>query len=139
MKWVMKRAHELARNMEGDYTARLVISLRQAWKEAKKKKVKEVRLALNHQPSGGKEWIARITGTHSKYGLARKFLKVEERDWSYSGRTGTTYYSLSEGGLYEINEPWKERRFVKVEAGEVIEISATEAKEMAEKMEECGK
>jgi hypothetical protein len=32
---VMKRAIELAREMFGDWTARMVLALRQAWKEAK--------------------------------------------------------------------------------------------------------
>ena len=33
MRKIMKRAHELARKMEGDYQARMALALRQAWKE----------------------------------------------------------------------------------------------------------
>lgn len=32
---IMVRAHELARTMVGDYTARMILALRQAWKEAR--------------------------------------------------------------------------------------------------------
>lgn len=35
LKKIMKRAHELARQMEGHYAARLSLALREAWKEAK--------------------------------------------------------------------------------------------------------
>lgn len=35
---VMKRAHEIARNLEGDYRARMSLALRQAWKEEKRMK-----------------------------------------------------------------------------------------------------
>lgn len=42
LKQIMKRAHELARQMEGDYVARLSLALRQAWKEAKE--VEETKL-----------------------------------------------------------------------------------------------
>lgn len=40
---IMKRAHEIAKKLEGHYSARLVIALRQAWKEAKA--VKELKLS----------------------------------------------------------------------------------------------
>ena len=36
MKKIMVRAHDLARGMEGDYQARLVLALRMAWAESKK-------------------------------------------------------------------------------------------------------
>lgn len=39
---IMKRAHELAQQMEGHYAARLSLALREAWKEAKE--VKETKL-----------------------------------------------------------------------------------------------
>ena len=32
---LMKRAHEIAKRLEGDYRARMSIALRQAWKEEK--------------------------------------------------------------------------------------------------------
>ena len=33
MRNIMKRAHEIARNLEGDYQARMSLALRQAWEE----------------------------------------------------------------------------------------------------------
>ena len=35
MKQIMKRAHEIAKELEGDYMARMSIALRTAWAEAK--------------------------------------------------------------------------------------------------------
>lgn len=35
MKAIMKRAHEIARTLEGDYSARLALALKSAWREAK--------------------------------------------------------------------------------------------------------
>lgn len=35
MKQIMKRAHEIAKTLEGAYMARMSIALRQAWAEAK--------------------------------------------------------------------------------------------------------
>ena len=52
---IMKRAHEIARSLEGDYRARMSIALRQAWKEVKEMERNMV-IKINHQPSGGKEW-----------------------------------------------------------------------------------
>lgn len=46
---IMKRAHEIAKKLEGHYSARLVIALRQAWKEAKEMGEKTFRI---------KKWFA---------------------------------------------------------------------------------
>ena len=119
---IMKRAHELARKMEGDYTARLALALRQAWKEARQPK--SVVYSVRHQPSGGREWVAEIVGRHPKYKLDRKFETPVERRWSSSGKTGQTYFELQEGRIYEVCEPYNGRYFVKVENGEVVSITA---------------
>lgn len=119
MKKIMKRAHELARMMEGDYAARMALALRQAWREAR-----QVSYAVNHQPSGGKEWVAEIVGRHPKYNFERRFLTPIARDWSRSGKTGTTTFLLEEGKVYEVNVPWKGRRFVTVFNGEIEYIAA---------------
>ena len=42
MREIMKRAHEIARNLEGDYRARMSLALRIAWEE--EKGMKEVKL-----------------------------------------------------------------------------------------------
>ncbi|MCL6539811.1 MAG: hypothetical protein K6T87_04345, partial [Roseiflexus sp.] len=116
LKQVMKRAHELARGMEGDYVARLALALRQAWKEAR-----TVRIVVQHQPSGGREWVARITGRHPKYRWEREFVEPVAREWSGSGRTGYSYYEVTDG-IYEINEPWRGRRFIEVAGGKLRTI-----------------
>lgn len=52
---IMKRAHELARKMNGHYVARLTIALRQAWKEAKGMKVADKKFCV-------KAWFAEKNG-----------------------------------------------------------------------------
>ena len=121
---VMKRAHQIAKNLEGDYRARMSLALRQAWKEAK---VKTMILKVNHQPSGGKEWVAEIVGRDPKYTFRREFLNAVARDWSYSGKTGTTSYELEPGKIYEVNEPWKGRRFVEIQDGKIVTLTVDEA------------
>ena len=79
---------------------------------------------VNHQPSGGKEWVAEITGRHPKYKFNREFQRPIEREWSGSGKTGITMFELEEGKVYEINEPWRGRKFVKVECGKITELDA---------------
>lgn len=120
---VMMRAHQIAKNLEGDYRARMSLALRQAWKEVT---VQNMVLKVNHQPSGGKEWVAEITGRDPKYTFKREFLNAVSRDWSYSGKTGTTSYELEPGKIYEVNEPWKGRRFVEIQNGELKTLNTEE-------------
>ena len=126
LKNIMVRGHELAKEMEGDYMARISAGLKMAWAEYREKKEEKVMLNLNHQPSGGREWVAEITGTHPKYKLNRDFLRPVARDWSYSGKTGTTSFILEIGKIYEVNEPWGDRYFAKIENGEVVRMEAEE-------------
>ncbi len=72
------------------------------------------RIAVNHQPSGGREWVAEIKGTHPKYRFEREFVGEDERNWSGSGKTGTTYYEIEYGKVYEVNVPWGERYFFRL-------------------------
>ena len=81
---------------------------------------------IRHQPSGGKEWVAEIIGRDPKYKFKREFLRPVGRDWSSSGRTGSTAFQLEEGRIYEIREPYKDRRFVSVQNGQIITISPEE-------------
>lgn len=121
---IMKRAHQIARELEGHYHARLVMALRQAWAEARQPKT--VVISVNHQPSGGKEWVAEITGRHPKYNFNREFLRPVERRWSSSGKTGRTLFELEEGKVYEVNEPWRGRYFVTVVSGEIVQVEVEE-------------
>lgn len=79
-------------------------------------------ISLNHQPSGGKEWVARILGKDRKYGLAREFLHISGRDWSSSGKTGTSEFAITVDGIYEYNEPWKGRGVLRRENGVIAKI-----------------
>ena len=121
---VMMRAHQIAKSLEGDYRARMSLALRQAWKEEREVEKKVIK--VNHQPSGGKEWVAEIVGRDPKYKFKREFLQPVSRDWSSSGKTGFTSFELEPGKVYEVNEPWKGRRFVEVKNNEIVAISAEE-------------
>jgi hypothetical protein len=83
-------------------------------------------LWIRHQPSGGKEWIAEIIGRDPKYTYKRGFLQPVGRDWSSSGRTGSTAFELEEGKIYEVREPYKGRKFVEVRNGQITTISPEE-------------
>ena len=120
---VMKRAHQIAKTLEGDYRARMSLALRQAWKEVT---VQNMVLKVNHQPSGGKEWVAEIVDRDPKYKFKREFLLPVSRDWSSSGKTGFTSFELEPGKVYEVNEPWKGRRFVEVQNGEIKTLDTEE-------------
>jgi len=120
---LMKRAHQIAKTLEGDYRARMSLALRQAWKEVT---VQNMVLKVKHQPSGGKEWVAEIVGRDPKYKFKREFLLPVSRDWSSSGKTGTTSFELEPGKVYEVNEPWRGRRFVEVRNGELKTLDTEE-------------
>jgi len=76
-----------------------------------------------------KEWVAEITGRHPKYGFAREFLPMLARDWSSSGKTGSTSFELEEGKVYEVNAPYKGRYFIRVENGKIREAAVQEVME----------
>ena len=130
MRKIFTEAHKLTREIkaqypEVDYRAQFAITLSYLLN----KEEEEVILKLNHQPSGGKEWVAEITGRHPKWKFNRQFLKPVERDWSSSGKTGTTTFVLEPAKIYEINEPWGDRYFARVQGEELITISAEEVLE----------
>ena len=123
-KEIMKRAWEIAKEGQMKFGGRafeyIAEALKMAWKEAKQPK--EIVLKIRHQPSGGKEWIAEITGRHPRFNFERRFLNPVARNWSSSGKTGTTSFLLEEGKIYEVNEPWKGRYFITIQNGEVVDI-----------------
>lgn len=97
--------------------------------EAAQAEARTKRIAVNHQPSGGREWVAEIKGTHPKYRFEREFLGEDGRNWSSSGKTGTTYYEIEYGKVYEVNVPWGERYFFRLDAdGESERLFASEVK-----------
>src|SRR5690606_33878242 len=86
------------------------------------KQPKEIVLKDRHQPSGGKEWVAEIVGRHPRFNFERRFLNPAARNWSSSGKTGTTSFLLQAGNVYEVNEPRKGRYFITVQNGEIVDI-----------------
>ena len=83
---------------------------------------------------GSRPWVARITGTDQKYGLAREFVNGT-KDYSQANKPRTrgvyTIYTLADG-IYEVNSPeaWgkTKRFFVRIAAGERTTISAVEVR-----------
>lgn len=70
---IMQRAHEIARTLEGDYSARMSIALRQAWTEAKifakttKEQIKELVAKYRlYEPNTKKGMIAAVNGVALK-------------------------------------------------------------------------
>ena len=77
-------------------------------------------------------WVARVTGLDDRFGFAREFI-IGMRDYSQANSIGSfgvyEYFALTPG-IYEVNESvelGKTRRyFVRVQNGEIVEISANE-------------
>ena len=87
-------------------------------------KIENQVIQLNHQPSGGKEYIAKIEGRDQKYVFKRKFLPIADKKWSSSGKTGISCFVLSEDGVYEVNEPYaKGKTYLLKENNEIKEIT----------------
>lgn len=85
-----------------------------------------IKLEANYQPSGGKTWMARISGTHPKYGLDREFVSEKRKERSSSGKTGTNEYVAKEGEVYEMNVAWGDRFFFTVENKEIKYLDGKE-------------
>lgn len=124
-KKIMKRAWEIAKEGQKRFGGKVkeyfAAALKLAWKEAREPK--QATLVIRHQPSGGKEWVAEIIGRHSRFNFERRFLNPIARNWSSSGKTGTTTFLLQEGKVYEISEPFRGRYFVKVENGKIFDVT----------------
>jgi hypothetical protein len=85
----------------------------------------------------GKDYVARIVGTHPKYGLDREFLAAA-KEASRSGRTWCRRAIVTEPGLYEASSTGRrgpEREYYLVEEHEghltVRRVSESQAYEIA--------
>jgi len=84
-------------------------------------------IQLNHQPSGGKEYVAKIEGRDQKYVFKRRFLPLANKKWSSSGKTGVSYFIIEEDGFYEVFEPYtKGKIYLLKEGNQIKEISIEE-------------
>ena len=62
-------------------------------------------IALRRWTSHAKEWAGLILKPDQKYKWSLSFCKVVERDWSKSGKNGTTYVALQGKGYYRVSNP----------------------------------
>lgn len=120
MKQVMVRAWEIAKGAVAKFGGKvreyLAEALRQAWAEIKAVKTP---FRLRNDKKGKRTWLAKITGTHPTYKLARTFIETDETDW-----LGNKYFEL-ENGYYQYDNS-KERGYVKVENGNWKDVSYQE-------------
>lgn len=80
-KNVMKRAHQIAKGLEGDYRARMSIALRQAWKEVKKvEKVELVKLTGTEKQIAWAEEIRKANISHLQDSLKDFELRAARGD-----------------------------------------------------------
>ena len=88
---------------------------------------------------GGRAWIARITGTDSKFGLRREFCERDKTGLSRSGASGVIKFHVSQPGVYEFRDfcvgstarNWNWSGFVVLNAdGTVKKITKTRAEEL---------
>jgi hypothetical protein len=86
-------------------------------------------------------WVARITGLSPKFGMAREFVPVmRDHGQAHQAKSGRlsgviATFALQVGWVCEVAEFDRQgrlqRRFVRVEADGLIDITATEAMEWA--------
>ncbi len=114
---VMSRAWEIAREGQkkfgGKVSEYFVIALKMAWQEAKQPKFVKVTVMVGYKSC----YLAKVVGRHPKYKLDRQFLKADEKERSYSGKTGYDFYYIEENGIYE-KKSGDNREYFVVENGE---------------------
>lgn len=121
MKKVMVRAWEIAREAAAKFGGRAIEyiagALKMAWAEIKKPKFITVRVIYGWKSC----YVAKIVGTHPRYKLDRQFLREDEKERSYSGKTGYNIYHIQDNGVYEKSSSGKKEYFV-IENGVKKEI-----------------
>jgi len=93
--------------------------------------MKPVELYVRHHAYlSGKPYVARLLGTHPRYGFDREFLPLRFAHRSRSGATGTKVALITEPGIFECQDPGKRgpvRTYVEVtDSGEVVSLSGPE-------------
>lgn len=85
---------------------------------------------------GSSAWIAKITGTHPKYGLQREFMRKDKSGMSGSGRSGVIRFEMAGPGIYEFRDfcvgstanNWNWSGYLDIDAdGGIKEITKAEA------------
>jgi hypothetical protein len=97
------------------------------------------RVAPGHSADRRLPWVAEITGTDPRYGLAREFLprKLDCRDANRSGERGVTcWWTLESGRLYQARyrvawNKWVTRWLTVSEDGDIRDVGEEEARQWA--------
>lgn len=92
--------------------------------------MRAISIKLTHWANHCKEYLAKLTGPDEKFTFQRQFVSAAERNWSRSGKGGTTVFETSDPGVYEIQEPSTgcyggvnaRRYFQLTETGEVVPL-----------------
>ena len=121
LRRIMRRAHELARQMAGHYQARLAAGLRQAWAESKRP-VKGLNLAreckltddglVTTEAHGAwsKGWLAKVelAAPGARFDLEREFVQADLSTVNRKGN-GLKKYRLDRlvDGVYEADSVWR--------------------------------
>lgn len=117
---VMATAWEIARDgvkkFGGKVKEYFAMSLKMAW--AKVRKMAKATLVTSSGSRKHKSWVARIVGTHARWGLDRKFVDAADENISEK------YFEL-DAGYYEVCDAG-ERRFIVVAAGQIEEVSKSD-------------
>lgn len=106
---LLRRAWHLAREAATAANAavrsHIGAGFRQAWAEAKASAVSfeppVIAGEIRDGGSGASAWVARVVGTHEKFGLDRKFID-KASNVSRSGRSGYFKWTLDRPGVYEL-------------------------------------
>jgi hypothetical protein len=87
---------------------------------------------LTRWTSHGKEWAAKLTDFEGVDGFKREFADVVSRNWSRSGKNGTTTVRLQGEGFYEVSDPstgrygTDARSFIEFRNGEIFTATRAE-------------
>ncbi|MET1174357.1 hypothetical protein [Paenibacillus amylolyticus] len=119
---VMKRAWVIAidgaAKFEGNAKEFFSQALIMAWAESRKPKLAE--LFIGNSSRKCKTWVARITGSHERFGFSRVFLTEDGSNWA------NKWYVLT-NGVYEVCAGEDNRYFIKVVDGAIHNIEKSDA------------
>lgn len=145
MKNVMTMAWEIARKGAAQFGGKVkeyfAEALKMAWAEVKSVTT-TVKVMCGEGTRNSKTWVAEIVGTHTRFGLDRKFINGEEDD-----NVRGLFFTLEEGKVYDVNNYMRTRTlqrpdcstfetydlvrtFITISKGQVVELAEAEAKAM---------
>ncbi|WP_338709231.1 hypothetical protein [Paenibacillus amylolyticus] len=118
---VMKRAWDIANIGAAKFGGKVKEFFRQAlimaWAESRKPKLAE--LFIGNGSRKCKTWVARIAGSHERFGFNRVFLTEDGSNWA------NKWFDLN-NGVYEVCAGVDNRYFIKVVDGTIHNIEKSE-------------